>query len=89
MERMGEKPVLLLRRSDGTRVFRYGVGMATHPSVRYSVYAEYLTEGMHTLSHIPAFSIDRDTAESFCSLLERTLATPLSIEAIYEDSLTP
>jgi hypothetical protein len=89
MAALGERPVLLLRRIDGERVFRYGVGMAVHPPTRYSIYAEYRAGELHTITRIPAFSSDRDTAESFCSLLERVLATPLSLEAIYEDSLTP
>ena len=89
MAKRGERPVLLLRRIEGEGVFRYGVGVTAHPPTQYSVYAEYSAGEMHTLSHIPSFSSDRDTAESFCSLLERFSATPLSLDAIYEDSLTP
>lgn len=89
MAARGERPVLLLRRTEGGREFRYGVGVTAHPPVRYSIYAEYRATDMHTVTHIPAFSGDRDTAESFCSLLERMQATPLSLQAIYEDSLTP
>ena len=55
----------------------------------YSIYAEYEDEGIHTVGKIPDFSFLLETADGFCRLLARTLATPLSLDAIYEDSVTP
>ena len=59
------------------------------PRTVYSVYAEYEDDGIHTVGKIPDFSYNKETAEGFCRLLAGILATPLSLEALYEDSLTP
>ena len=68
---------------------RYAVGVSdTHPHL-YSIYAEYSGGGKETIETIPAFSEERDTAESFCAMLWRFGVTPLSLHAHYEDSLTP
>ena len=82
----GERMILLLEKSLGRRRFRYALGKGADT---YSVYAEYKDEGAHTLGSVPDFSNEKDVAEGFCRLLFRILATPLSLEAIYEDSLTP
>lgn len=89
MERRGERPVLCLRRTEDGAIFRYAVGMSRTPPVYYSVYAEYIRGECHTVGEIPHLSQNRDQAESFCALLEHFLITPLSLEASYEDILTP
>ncbi len=89
MERRRERPVLCLRRTEGDAIFRYAVGMSCELPVYYSVYAEYIRGGCHTVGEIPRISQSRDAAESFCALLEHFLVTPLSLEALYEDTLTP
>lgn len=89
MQRQNEHPVLALRCEESTGVLRYAVGVSDTPPPMYSVYAECIIDGKITAESIPAFSRDRDTAESFCALLARFSATPLSLHAIYEDSLTP
>ena len=97
----GEKVVLLLKKSVGHKHFRYALGEGPAPlpcitdgdarreAMTYSVYAEYKDGKIHTVGSIPDFSCERATAESFCRLLSRILATPLSLDAIYEDSFTP
>ena len=89
MKERQEHPVLCLRREEGQAVFRYLVAVTDQRPARYSVYAEYTDTEHHTIGDIPHFSADRDTAESFCSMLERFGVTPLSLEAIYEDTYTP
>lgn len=86
MKARGERMILLLKKSLGKRHFRYALGEGADT---YSVYAEYKDESTHTLGSVPDFSNEKDVAEGFCRLLSRILATPLSLEAIYEDSLTP
>ena len=89
MKARDEHPVLCLKYEATHAVMRYAVGASrTSPTV-YSIYAEYISEGTHTAETIPAFSEDRDVAESFCAMLCHFGATPLSIHEIYEDSLTP
>lgn len=97
----GEKVVLLLKKSLGRKHFRYALGEGPAPlpcmtdgdarrdALTYSVYAEYKDDEMHTVGSVPDFSCERITAEGFCRLLARILATPLSLDAIYEDSFTP
>lgn len=97
----GEKMVLLLKKSVGRKHFRYAIGEAPAPlpcitdgearvkATTYSIYAEYKDEKTHTVGAVPDFSCERTTAEGFCRLLARILATPLSLDAIYEDSFTP
>ncbi len=84
-----ERPVLCLRRTVGQGVLRYAVGVSDSTPPLYSIYAECALSEEHTVGEIPHFSDDRDKAERFCCLLEHCLATPLSLEALYEDSLTP
>lgn len=86
MQARGERMILLLKKSLGKRHFRYALGEGADT---YSVYAEYKDESTHTLGSVPDFSNEREVAEGFCRLLSRILATPLSLEAIYEDSVTP
>ena len=86
IEKRGEKMILLLKKSLGKKLFRYALGEG---ELTYSVYAEYLDEKTHTVGSVPDFSNEKEPAEAFCRLLARILATPLSLEAIYEDSLTP
>ncbi len=97
----GEKVVLLLKKSVGRKHFRYALGEGAAPlpcitdgdarrgAMTYSVYAEYRDDEVHTVGSVPDFSCERVTAEGFCRLLARILATPLSLDAIYEDSFTP
>ena len=82
----GEKMILLLSKSLGKRHFRYAIGEGKEA---YSVYAEYKDEKTHTVGAVTDFSNEKEVAEGFCRLLSRVLATPLSLEALYEDSLTP
>ena len=86
MEKRGEKMILLLKKALGRKLFRYALGEGENT---YSVYAEYKDERTHTVGSVPDFSSEKESAEAFCRLLSRILATPLSLEAIYEDSLTP
>ena len=86
IEARGEKMILLLSKSLGKRRFRYAIGEGGNS---YSVYAEYTDEKSHTVGAVTDFSNEKEIAEGFCRLLSRILATPLSLEAIYEDSLTP
>ena len=101
MAQRGERIVLLLKKSVGHKHFRYALGEAPAPlpcisdgearreAFTYSVYAEYRDEKTHTVGVVPDFSSEKGSAEGFCRLLARILATPLSLDAIYEDSLTP
>ncbi len=89
MKERGEHPVLALRRTDGGVTLRYVVAERDKPPKHYSIYAEYTEGACHTAGEIPCFSRDRDTAESFCTMLERFGVTPFSLDAVYEDSLTP
>lgn len=89
MKERGEHPVLALRREERDAVLRYLVAETDTDPRYYSVYAEYSDGTCHTAGDIPRFSKDRDQAEGFCSLLERFGVTPLSLGAVYEDSLTP
>ena len=89
MKARGEHPVLTLRYDGDGAVMRYAVGTSAKKPPSYSVYAEYTANGKTTAEVIPAFSRKRDTAESFCALLARFSVTPLSLHALYEDSLTP
>lgn len=97
----GERIVLLLEKAVGKKRFRYAVGEkeavkecfaddgGEMGKTSFSVYAEYEDEGIHTIGSIPDFSNEATTADGFCRLLARILATPLSLDAIYEDSVTP
>lgn len=90
MKEREEKTILHLSKHLGRATFRYILAeRLEESSPLYSIYAEFKDEEMHTISSIPDFSPLRETAEAFCRLLAKTLATPLSLEAIYEDSLTP
>lgn len=89
MRQKGEHPVLCLRREEEGRIYRYLVAVTDGEPQSYSVYAEYQDSKTHTTGEIPSFSRDRDTAESFCSMLERFGVTPLSLDAVYEDTYTP
>lgn len=85
----GEHLVLSMRREENGARFRYLVAVSNTSPATYSVYVEYQDASRHTVGAIPRFSNDRDTAESFCSMLERFGITPLSLDAIYEDAYTP
>ena len=89
MKQRGERPILCVRREEGDAVFRYQVAVNDATPSEYSVYAEYKDSTRYTVGEIPHFSTDRDTAESFCGMLDRFRVTPLSLEAIYEDMYTP
>ena len=89
MKERGEHPVLALRKEEGDTVLRFLVAETDRHPKQYSIYAEYFDGACHTAGDIPNFSRDRDTAESFCSMLERFGVTPFSLNAIYEDTLTP
>ena len=89
MRARGDRPVLTLRYDMGDAILRYAVGASDTPPPLYSIYTEYTSEEQNTSEVIPAFSKERDTAENFCAMLARFSATPLSLHALYEDSLTP
>ena len=89
MKARGDRPVLSLRSDGENAVMRYAVGASDTTPVLYSIYAEYTADGKTTSETIPAFSEERDTADSFCAMLWRFGVTPLSLHAHYEDSLTP
>ena len=89
MKEKGERPVLCMRREEGTATFRYLVATNDAPKKEYSIYVEYRDALRHTTGEIPAFSTDRDVAETFCGMLERFGVTPLSLDAVYEDIYTP
>ncbi len=90
MQKRGERTVLHLRKDLGLAHFRYILAERLEEGApMYSIYAEFKDEELHTVGSIPDFSPLRETAEAFCRLLARTLATPLSLEAIYEDTFTP
>lgn len=89
MRARGDRPVLTLRYDKGDAILRYAVGASGTSPCLYSIYAEYISEEKSTSEVIPAFSKERDTAENFCAMLAHFLATPLSLHALYEDSLTP
>lgn len=89
MKESGEHPVLTLRQELEGRTMRYAVGCSDRGENVYSIYVEYSEGGRFSTERISAFSRDRDIAESFCAVLARYSATPLSLHALYEDSLTP
>ena len=89
MKERGDKPVLLLCEEQRASKLRYAVGMSERPPILYSIYVEYSDGEVERTELIPAFSKDRDVAEGFCAVLARYTATPLSLHALYEDSLTP
>ena len=90
MKKRGEQVVLRLEKRLALAFFRYAVGeRVTEEGTLYSVYAEYAREEIHTLGFIPDFAREKAQAEGFCRLLAHILATPLSLDAMYEDSLTP
>lgn len=89
MKEKGEHPVLCMRREEGEATFRYLVAANDAPQKEYSIYVEYQDALHHTTGEIPAFSTDRDVAETFCGMLERFGVTPLSLDAVYEDVYTP
>ena len=85
-----EKTVLHLSKHLGRTTLRYILAERMNDgSPIYSIYAEFKDEKMHTVESIPDFSPLKETAEAFCRLIARTLATPLSLSDIYEDTLTP
>lgn len=87
----GERMILDLKKNLGHSRFRYAVTERERGAggFTYSIYASYADEEKSTVGAITDFSASREGAECFCRLLARMLATPLSLEAIYEDSLTP
>ena len=87
----GEKIVLDLKKNLGRSCFRYAVAENEKGAngFTYSIYASYSDGEKKTVGSITDFSASREGTESFCRLLARMLATPLSLESIYEDSLTP
>ena len=89
MKARDEHPVLCMRREEGSAVFRYQVAVSNTSPKSYSIYAEYEDGERYTVGEVPDFSTDRDMAESFCSMLERFGVTPLSLNAVYEDTYTP
>ncbi len=90
MQEREEKAVLHLSKNLGLAHFRYILAERMEEGAPlYSIYAEFKDDEMHTIGSIPDFSPLRETSEAFCRLLARTLATPLSLEAIYEDAFTP
>ena len=89
MQARGDHPVLTLRYDGENSVLRYAVGASQRKPTSYSIYAEYTANGERRAEVIPAFSRKRDTAENFCAMLARFSVTPLSLHALYEDSLTP
>ena len=90
MRERGERMALLLKKNLGSARFRYVLAerMADGAPL-YTIYAEYRNESIHTANAIFDFSPVKETAEAFCRLLAKTLATPLSLGDIYEDLLTP
>ena len=91
MKKRNESTVLCLQKKIGRSLFRYLVGerRENEKDHSYSVYAEYSTEGIHTYGHVTAFTDDKEKAMVFCRMLLNAKATPLSLEDIYEDMLTP
>lgn len=85
----GDHPILTLRYDGARAVMRYAVGASSDKPSLYSIYAEYTENGERHAEVIPAFSRKRDTAENFCAMLARFSVTPLSLHALYEDTLTP
>ena len=88
-ERRGEQIISSTERKNGAYCYRYAVAVGGDSPLLYSIYAEWQHGGVKTVGVIPVFSADRMQAEHFCRLLARMQATPLSLDAIYEDSLTP
>lgn len=90
MAARGETPSLVVRRSHGGIKLTYTVAeRKTEDGVTYSVYAEFEDGELRTASAVTDISDDRIAAESFCRTLAEHAVTPLSLEAIYEDMLTP
>ena len=90
MKERGERTVLHLKKDLGLSHFRYILAERLEEGAPiYSIYADFKDEETHTVGSIPDFSPLKETSEAFCRLLARTLATPLSLEAIYEDTFTP
>lgn len=89
MKSRGDHPVLTLRHELREERLRYAVGESGRNPHVYSIYVEYTKDGRTTTERISSFSKDRDVAEGFCAVLARYTATPLSLHALYEDSLTP
>lgn len=90
MASRGENAALVVRRNHGTIHLTYTVAeRKTEDGVMYSVYAEFEDGAFRTASAVTDISGDRLAAESFCRMLAEHAVTPLSLEAIYEDRLTP
>ena len=89
MVERGERKVLALRKEEGDALYLYTVAIGSEKGALYSIYAEFQCGDVHTVGEIPGFSCDRDKAEAFCCMLERFGITPLSLDAVYEDLLTP
>ncbi len=90
MQMRGERSVLYLSKNLGPTHFRYILAERLEDGAPlYSIYAEFKDGERHTVGSIPDFSPLKETSEAFCRLLARTLATPLSLEDIYEDMFTP
>ena len=90
MRERGETVVLLLKKNLGHARFRYFLAeRSVEGAPMYTVYADYRDEAIHTASAILDLTPLRETAEGFCRLLAKMLVTPLSLEDIYEDLLTP
>ena len=80
---------LTLQRAEGDAILAYRVCASETEPKLYSVTVEYTDAERHTQGEIPHFSSDKETAERFCAMLARFGVTPLSLDAIYEDTLTP
>ena len=89
MKESGERVTLALKRKEGDAILFYRVCTSTAEVPLYSVSVEYTDTERHTTGEIPHFSSDKETAERFCAMLARFGVTPLSLDAIYEDTLTP
>ena len=89
MAERGERKVLSLRKEEGDALYLYTVAIGKSKDALYSIYAEFQCGDVHTVGEIPDFSCDRDKAEGFCCMLEKFGITPLSLDAVYEDLLTP
>ena len=99
MKERNEQTVLCLQKKIGHTLFRYSVGERREEitkedetktqALSYSVYAEYETAEEHTYAFVTALTEEKEKAIAFCKKLLAALVTPLSLEAVYEDMLTP
>ena len=89
MEERGERVILTLKRGAENATLSYLVSVSDGEPPNYSIYVEYTDAERHTVGEIPRFSSEKETAERFCAMLARFGVTPLSLDAVYEDTLTP